>query len=540
MNGFINQLPGAEKEATEVANVMKNKGYANSAIIKKTADEIVRQLFCEEYKIIHLAGHGEFNAGSPKQSGMVIGDGLFLTTSDIAQMSTVPELVFVNCCHLGKVKAVDEKYYQKRYKLAANIGTQLIEMGVKAVIAAGWAVDDAAAADFAKRFYDDMFDGCAFGDAVKNARSEVYEKYHASNNTWGAYQCYGDPFYKLVRSVSGSGRNELRYLIAQQAEVDLNNLISDLDTGSADMEYALRRVQIISKAVEKAGLLNSVIAEREALIYGEMGDYATAVTKYGELFMMESAQFSVSALEKYCNLSTKVIVAEYLKSAQAGKAAGVSRITEIIDRLEYLLFISPTAERYSLLGSAYKRKAIITTAAQRKAALKASAFYYYMATKKAAEPSVYAVTNWLQVEAIVRLNDKQAWNAQQTVSVSKSLFVPDVDTRMKKPYELFSKDEAVKMLEGLQTSTNTLNIQMDYWQLVSHANISLCRLILSAKADKTAWSDLGDVYKRLWKKTGSVAKRKTELEHLQALYSVLLHKSVLKDNLIKLEEQLEK
>jgi hypothetical protein len=35
-------------------------------------------------------------------------------------------------------------------KLAANIGTQLIEIGVKAVIAAGWAVDDSAASDFCK------------------------------------------------------------------------------------------------------------------------------------------------------------------------------------------------------------------------------------------------------------------------------------------------------------------------------------------------------------------------------------------------------
>ena len=539
LNGFINQLPGAEKEATAVAGVMNSKGYVISENIKKTADVIVQQLFCDEYKIIHLAGHGEFNADSPKQSGMVIGDGLFLTTSDIAQMSTVPELVFVNCCHLGRIKAVDEKYYRMRYKLAANIGTQLIEMGVKAVIAAGWAVDDAAAADFAKRFYNDMFDGYTFGEAVKNARTEIYDKYHASNNTWGAYQCYGDPFYKLMRGSQGSGKQELNYLIAQQAEVDLNNLASDMDTGAASIEYALRRVQMISKAVEQAGLLNSIIAEREAFIYGEMGDYITAVSKYEDLFKMENAQFPVSALEKYANLSTKVIVAECLKSQKLSKTDGVNRLTEVIGRLEYLLLISPTAERYCLLGNAYKRKAIITSGVQRKTALKASAFYYYLATQKTSQPSVYAYTNWFEMEAIVRLNDKQSWSAKEQVAVSKDLFVPDADSTMKKPYELMSKDEALKMLTGMQMQTNRTNIQVDFWQLMEQANILLCRLVIHGKGNKADWNDLYESYKRLWKKTGSVAKRNTEREHLDALYQTLTHKGALKDDLKKLEKDLE-
>ena len=33
---------------------------------------------------------------------MVIGRDIFLTPGDIEQMRWVPELVFINCCHLGK------------------------------------------------------------------------------------------------------------------------------------------------------------------------------------------------------------------------------------------------------------------------------------------------------------------------------------------------------------------------------------------------------------------------------------------------------
>lgn len=539
LNGFINQLPEAENEARAVTEVMKTKSYQCTPVISAPADEIVQQLFCDDYKIIHLAGHGVYNAASPKQSGMVIGDELYLTTADFAQMSAVPELVFVNCCHLGKVKAADEKYYRKRYMLAANVGTQLIEMGVKAVVAAGWAVDDAAAAAFAKRFYADMLDGVAFGEAVKNARAEVYEKYHASNNTWGAYQCYGDPFYRLVRNTAESGHSALKYLIAQQAEIDLENLISDMDTGALETDEALRRVQAISHAVDTGGLRNSIISEREAFLYGEMGDYKTAVEKYESLFKMENAQFSVSALEKYCNLSTKVIVADHLEAARSRKTDDVHRIAKIIERLEYLLLISPTAERYALLGSAFKRKAIITVGAQRKAALKAAAFYYYLSAKKSNAPSIYAVTNWFELEAIIRANENQSWTTKETVSVSSTLFVPDSDITLRKSYPLVSIDQALKTLSEMQSPAHQSPGDMDYWQLAGEANIALCGLILGAKADKAALSAVYDLYKRLWGKTGSVSRRNIEREHLQALYQTYSHKNKVKDSLKTLEKRLE-
>ena len=47
-----------------------------------------------------------------------------------------------------------------------------MRMGVRAVVAAGWAVDDRAASTFATKFYDCMLSGGAFGDAVQMARNE--------------------------------------------------------------------------------------------------------------------------------------------------------------------------------------------------------------------------------------------------------------------------------------------------------------------------------------------------------------------------------
>jgi hypothetical protein len=312
LGGFINQLPGAEKEAKAVEKLFATSGYQKTSVISGTAEDIVQNLFSNDYKVIHLAGHGVYDPASPRKSGMVIGDGLFLTTFDIEQMSTIPELVFVNCCHLGRTNSVDEKYFQDRYKFAANIGTQLINIGVKAVIAAGWAVDDSAATDFAVKFYSRMFEGASFGDAVKDARSTIYDSYHTSNNTWGAYQCYGDPFYKLVNRSSWKKVTKLNYLLSQEAEIDLNNLLSDLDTTNLTSTQAISKLQMIIEAVEKAEIRNTDITEKEANIYTELGDYSSAISKLNSLFAMENARFSVSALEKYCFLRAKVCILEHV------------------------------------------------------------------------------------------------------------------------------------------------------------------------------------------------------------------------------------
>jgi len=63
---------------------------------------------------------------------------------------------------------------------------------VRCVVAAGWAVEDAAANRFAVAFYQALLSGDRFMDAVHTARVAAYEA-NPLGNTWAAYQCYGDP-----------------------------------------------------------------------------------------------------------------------------------------------------------------------------------------------------------------------------------------------------------------------------------------------------------------------------------------------------------
>ena len=116
--------------------------------------------------------------------------------SILDQLPVVPAIVFVNCCHLGHIDAAAEAanaaQIGKRPDLAASVAVQLVRMGVRGVLAAGWPVDDVNAGRFAGVFYDAMLRGGRFGEAVLAARQAIYRE-GSADTTWGAYQCYGEP-----------------------------------------------------------------------------------------------------------------------------------------------------------------------------------------------------------------------------------------------------------------------------------------------------------------------------------------------------------
>ena len=212
---------------------------------------------------------------------------------------------------------------RNRFKLAANIGTQLIENGVKVVIAAGWAVDDAAALEFTDVFYEHMFDGAEFGQAVLEARQIIYEKYKYTN-TWGAYQCYGDQFYTLRTGYKKHAAKE--YVIAREAEIELTNLLNKLEISGYTTEGLLAELNAISTAIDNANIRNGETTEIEALIYGGLCMYEQAMMKYESLLTMENASFSFSAMEKYCNIRPKYYVSEFKKSAKESKTVIVKHM----------------------------------------------------------------------------------------------------------------------------------------------------------------------------------------------------------------------
>lgn len=452
-------LPGAEREAIEVETLLRQGGMTVSSHVRADAQDILIGLHRNGYKILHLAGHGvhdlelEVDEGPsqtcqscdkpiPKRkkrvSGMVIGKNVFLTPGDVEQMRWVPELVFINCCYLGATTS--ESPEQGRYNaLAANIATQFIEMGVKAVVAAGWAVDDSAALAFARSFYQHMLLGSSFGDAVRAAREEIYERY-PNANTWGAYQCYGDPGFRIREGETTSRGKTVPYHAPVELLTDIGNLTSGARMNAArddDKKIWLDKLDqmldLVPKDRRRAWTTRADINAALGLFYGELGQYDEAIKHLDGAVASDRANFSVQALEQRADLQVKRTMRDWLATqldTQAGhpekstkrrgsKQSGsnmhnqIEAVRAAISELEALSRMSETKERLSRLGSAYKRLAWMQTepdASQK--AMHNMAKNYERAFELAKEhdkmPSATCLINWLTAEIILAwLDDKR-------------------------------------------------------------------------------------------------------------------------------------
>ncbi|MDQ3287408.1 MAG: CHAT domain-containing protein [Pseudomonadota bacterium] len=212
-------LQGALEEAAAVKRVLHALEFDVIYLKQPTALELRDELSRRPYRILHLTGHGvvdHVDGATRPRTGMVIGSTgpvvngtrgstagrlLLLTPEDVREcVDQVPELVFINCCHLGSPGAA--ALFAPR--LAEAFATTFMDMGCRAVVAAGWAIRDDAAQHFAEAFYRALAKGDLFIEAVRAARAFAYKRTGSQSTTWGAYQCYGDPYYGALLNAAGS------------------------------------------------------------------------------------------------------------------------------------------------------------------------------------------------------------------------------------------------------------------------------------------------------------------------------------------------
>ena len=425
-------LPGAEVEARKVLELLHDFGFDPLSLVGKEADsrEILKALYAHDYRIVHLAGHGvyEFQVDKDltcthchqkilenKVTGMVIGDKQFLTPAQFHQMRAVPELVFINCCNLGMV---EDRNAWHPPKLAANVATEFIRMGVRAVVAAGWEVDDTAAQTFAAVFYREMLSGALFGHAVHAARLEVFDAQPAGN-TWGAYQCYGDPAFTLFQRsrTPAPRRRETQFTAMAEALVELANIAEDARTAADDQRTELRaRVSEIDELLPDEWRKTGEIKAALGRAYGELDLFAEAIEHYQASLADEKAGFPLRAVEQLCNLEARRAV-EIACSAISKPEAEAEKLIEEAKKLigrakkrvnRLIKAAGRTTERLSILGGIAKREAVIAQPLNQKhRALRYMAEHYEKAyqhkldTCKETDP--YPLGNWMAAEVLLHL-----------------------------------------------------------------------------------------------------------------------------------------
>jgi CHAT domain-containing protein len=365
-------------------------------------------------------------------------------------------------------------------------------MGVRGVIAAGWAVDDAAAQTFATEFYKALFAGQPFGKAVQQARRVTYEN-HPGVNTWGAYQCYGDHDFTIVQDRSpGVDRGRPKYSAAAELLADLENDAEDASTASkAKAEQLRKHLEQIVKEIPQNWLQSGAVRAALGRAFGEIDCFEEAINHYKAGIAAEKAQYPVRAIEQLANLQTRW--------AAQSKVRGAARlIQEARQRLLLLNKLAATAERMSLLGSASKRLAVIErNTTRKKKALQDMSKYYRQAQEislqRTGKSDPYCHLNWLVAQVLLH----------------------SVDLRNPLPGDLQKQLEEIERNAAEQNAS-----EPNFWSEVARAECLLARHLASGNLDKNQ-AEIVEQYQLAQKRGASSREFRSILEHLEFLSNIL-------------------
>ncbi|HTU67763.1 MAG TPA: CHAT domain-containing protein [Steroidobacteraceae bacterium] len=348
-------LPGAAAEASEVARELGAVPLLNG-----DAMAITKAVFDRSYSILHVAGHGDIIDGV---GGIVLSNNITFGAREIKAMRIVPDLAFINCCHLGRFPTDPTK---RRPRLpnglpafAANVAEELIKIGVRCVVAAGWAVDDDAAMIFARTFYKHIKGGRRFADAVAIAREVTYTQ-RPQSNTWAAYQCYGEENWTFgpaqddvpTSSAATSATSEFGLMLR------LRKVIVDHQYSGMSDDAVRTTLTNLQENCDPAWLARGAVAAAFGEAYGEIGAFADAIRWYTVARDAEDGGSGLRALEQLGNLQAR-LGEKIWRADPKDRERALAAVEAGIEQLEKLAAIGLTAERGALLGSAYKRRAEI-------------------------------------------------------------------------------------------------------------------------------------------------------------------------------------
>ncbi len=494
------RLGGARREAETVRDRLSSQ-FEVEAIIspepsggaRSTEMHILNTLFQDEYRILHIAAHGEFNPKEPERSGAVIGDDAFLTSLVLRQLPAIPQLVFLNCCHLGQVDGRESRLEGKFNDFAASVSQQLIRDGVRAVVAAGWAVDDEAAAAFADTFYQRMLQGYPFGDAVKRARKGIYEDFEGTN-TWGAYQCYGDPGFKLVSRRPKSKGNR-RFVARSELLEYLEEVAKDAQDAQRqeERERLADDVRKMLKTVPRDWLAGKVYSHAGKAL-GELGEFEQAIDFYQRAVADWNAETPFEVLEQLANLSIRYAL-ELSKGENPDEELIKKNVERARTRLDQLIDIAPTPERYAMFGSLFRRLAMLGNKDAIRQAERQYGEAYRLFKEKAGVTDPYYAINW-GVFRILRGRISKKDRAE---------------------IEAIAK-------EGIAEARRRVRTRPEFWNRVAEPDAEVMLGLLHRDLDRRA-SAIEKQYKGAFAKGSSERQRKSVFDHLESLRVLLSSQS---------------
>jgi CHAT domain-containing protein len=141
----------------------------------------------ENFGIIHMASHGEFNPVNPLFSSIKLSKGLDtdgnLEAAEIFSLKINADVVVLSACQtgLGKVTSGDD---------VIGLNRAFFYAGTHTIVSSLWRVSDIATAVLIKQFYR-RYAGHSKADSLRMAILHVKQR-HPHPSYWGAFTLVGD------------------------------------------------------------------------------------------------------------------------------------------------------------------------------------------------------------------------------------------------------------------------------------------------------------------------------------------------------------
>lgn len=509
------ELKGAQEEAKAVAKCLKEKEvYEVMPLIADDAepDDISRQLFTEAWDIIHISAHGVLNQsvvgpdGTPqRRTGVVLGGGVVLSPSAFAKLPVAPGIAFINCCYLGSMDL------DGRPEFAANVAVELMKLGARCVVATGWAVKDDIAKLFGETFYRAMLAGETFGSATLRARQDAYDADAAHlvrSNTWGAYQCYGDPDYRLPTVKADIPKEKPKFIAKVEAVEAAQRVRDDANIWLArdpNLEKRLMAIETGAEAWLHSGSAEPGSAElRVALAeaWGELGNFDKAIAYYDAAVRGEDASFKLKAVEQLANFRARKAVAS-LRNAVASAREHGGAIKDILAQLAFIQSVNDmlgdSSERLSLQGACWKRAAQVHALAQADAQ-----------AGSLAEAEASAAVD----DALRRMADRYRAAAGTSGKDRPYPRLMACNARICEAVRKGMKGDDALGQELAALAKAELGPDPDFWDLIRLADLKMSETILLADNPPAAMADIVDAYRRAYNYIGSPVKLGSVYEQL--------------------------
>lgn len=213
-------LPGAEEEGAAVADLfeMFNTIYQHSAnrveVVRlfgpreATRTKVLRYLMTRSFDVLHFAGHCTYDRDNPSASGWIFTGNQRLTAHEMNRIDRVPSFVFSNACESG---ITPDRSEERTAALAPTFAESFFARGVTNFVCTAWPIADIAAREFALTLYSSLLGlesdpgrpgryRAATPDPIHMAMCAARCKVATTSDgarTWGAYQHYGNPYFRF-------------------------------------------------------------------------------------------------------------------------------------------------------------------------------------------------------------------------------------------------------------------------------------------------------------------------------------------------------